>query len=424
MHQNPTPFPQSKLLGRRPFLTASVLGAGALSLSACGSNTQQNTATESASASASAKPSTSSAPAQFAGTVQVTPAADEIEINPVDPVKVTATDATLTSVQVKTLDAQGMEVPAEGAFNKEKTVWTSSAPLNFDSQYTVTWAAKDAQGTAGSGESVFSTVSAANEADLSMNVKEGAQYGVGQIIEIRFSEPVTNKAEVEKAIKVTGGGDQKGKFRWYSDNMVRYRPEKYWAANSAVKVQANVLGVDFGNGMIGNANVVRNFKTGDKHYAYADDKTKTIKLYVNDKLVRENPITLGDPEWPSVVGQLVIMEQSQKYFFNPESLGLKKGDPHWYEPFYATNVSRLTESGVFVHQALPSAYPYVGVADISHGCIGMLPEDIQYFFDLFKVGDIVETQNTGYQQANPDNGFGDWNIPFAHYQDTSWKGNW
>lgn len=412
----------SQMLNRRPFLTASVVGISIFALSACGAN--EEPADEATPSSAEADSSSTSAQAKFAGTVEVVPAAEEVEINPVETVTVTAQEATFEEVKVSTVDATGAIAEVEGELNETATEWTSTQPLLFNSEYTVSWKAKDSQKTAGSGESTFSTVSAAYEADVSLNVVEGSSYGVGQIIEFNFSEPVVNKAEVEKAIVITGGGDQTGKFRWYSDYMVRYRPEKYWAANSTVKIQANILGMDVGNGMIGNGNVVRNFTTTDKHYALVDNNTKTAKLYVNDKLVHENYVTLGNPEWPSVVGQLMVMEQADKYYFNPGSLKLKEGDPHYYEPFWATNVSRLTSSGVFVHQALPGAYSSVGVSNVSHGCIGMLPDDAKYFFDLFNPGDIVETVNTGYPQADPDDGFGDWNIPFANYQDASWKGNW
>lgn len=415
---------QAQLLSRRPFLTASLAGLSALALSACGSVQNQNKTEQSPTSSSSSATATETQPAKFLASVEVSPAAEEVAINPVNPVTVTVHEGTLTAVKLTTQNAQGAIIEAVGELNEDSTVWTSTEPLEFNSLYTLNWRAKDTEGTQGSGDSTFSTVTPAYQADVLLNVGEGATYGVGQIVELNFSEPVINKAEVEKAIVVSGGGDQPGKVRWYSDYTARYRPKEYWAANSSVTFQINLLGVDLGNGMIGNGNVIRHFNTTDKHYAFVDNKTKTAKLYVNDKLVHENPVTLGNPDWPSVVGQLVVMEQKDKYFFNPTSLELEEEDPHYYEPFWATNVSRLTESGVFVHQALPSAYGAVGVVNVSHGCIGMLPEDAKYFFDLFNPGDVVETVNTGYPQADPDDGYGDWNIPFDKYQDSSWKGNW
>ncbi len=354
----------------------------------------------------------------------MTPETGTVELNPVETVTVAAQGAKLTSVEMTTVDDQGAPVTAAGELSADASQWSTTETLLFHSDYTVSWRAEDTEGVEGTGEFTVSTVSAANEADVALNISEGATYGVGMMIELNFSEPVLNKKEVENAIVVTGGGDQKGAVRWYSDYMARYRPAEHWAPNSAVNIKVNLLGLDIGNGMIGNANVERNFMTGDRRYALADNNTKTIKLWVNGNLVRENPITLGNEDWPSVVGQLVVLEQAEKYYFDSGSLDLKEGDPHYYEPFWATNVSRLTPSGVFVHQALPSAYSSVGVANVSHGCIGMLPADAKFFFDTFGVGDIVETINTGYPQADPDDGFGDWNIPFDKYNDSSWKGNW
>lgn len=414
---NPPSSATSRLLTRRSFVTVGALGS--LTLAACSTQGASNTEASTAG-SPTDTASSSPVPKDFTGTVEVYPAPDALEINPIEKVKVTSADSTLTAVTVTT--AEGEELPGE--LSEDGSTWTSTANMLFHSNYTVHWTAKDAPGATGEGESVFSTVSPAYEADASMNFEDGASYGIGQILQFNFSEPVVNKAEVEKRITVTGGGDQAGKFRWYSDYVVRYRPEDKWATNSTVTVTIDIFGLDIGNGMIGNHTTTRSFKTWNKRYAYADNNTKTMKMYVDDVLVRESYITLGNPEWPSVVGQLPIMEKAEKYYFNPGSLDLKEGDDHYYEPFWASWTSRLTSGGVFVHQALPTAWSSVGVANVSHGCIGMLPEDVKFFYDTFGVGDIVETANTGYPQADPDDGYGDWNIPFANYDDENWVGGW
>ncbi|MDO4898314.1 MAG: Ig-like domain-containing protein [Rothia sp. (in: high G+C Gram-positive bacteria)] len=405
---------------RRSFVTVGALGS--LTLAACSSGTDAAVTEPSAPASSSTPtptPSPSSAK-PFEGTVEVLPLADAVEVNPLERVRVTTADSTLTKVTVTTVE--GEELP--GALAEDGKSWESTENMLFQRTYTVTWEATDAGEATGAGESIFSTVSAAYEADAIMNIEDGATYGIGQILQFNFSEPVLNKAEVEKHITVTGGGDQPGAFRWYSDYMVRYRPQDKWATNSTYKVTVDIFGLDIGNGMIGNHTTTRTFHTWNKRYALADDNTKTIKIYIDDKLVRENAITLGNAEWPSVVGQLPIIEKAESYYFNPSSLDLEPDDPHYYEPFWASWTSRLTNGGVFVHQALPTAWSSVGVANVSHGCIGMLPEDVKFFYDTFGVGDIVETVNTGYPQADPDDGYGDWNIPFEHYRDSNWRGNW
>lgn len=401
---------------RRSFVTVGALGS--LTLAACSADNtavenEPSATTESASASATAAK-------KFTGTVEVYPALETLEVNPIERVTVTTADSTLTEVTVTT--ETGEELP--GALTEDGKSWESTENMLFHSSYTVSWEAEDAEGSKGEGESTFATVSAPYEADARMNVVEGTTYGIGQVLQFNFSEPVLNKAEVEKRITVTGGGDQEGKFRWYNDYMVRYRPKDKWATNSTVKVTVDLFGLDIGNGMIGNHTTERTFRTWNKRYAFADNNTKTIKMYVDDELVRESAITLGNTAWPSVVGELPIMEKAESYYFNPGSLDLTEGDPHYYEPFWASWTARLTSGGVFVHQALPSAWASVGYANVSHGCIGMLPEDAKFFYETFGVGDIVETVNTGYPQADPDDGYGDWNIPFEHYSDSSWVGNW
>ncbi|MFW0170424.1 Ig-like domain-containing protein [Rothia sp. P4278] len=415
---NPPSSALSDVFTRRSFVAVGALGT--LALAACSSQTKPVAEGSASPGTASSPASTSAAPKEFTGTVEVYPALDEIEINPIEKVKVTSADSTLTEVTVTTAEGQKLA----GALSEDGSSWTSTENMLFHSAYTVSWTAQDAQGARGQGESTFSTVSPAYEADAHMNIADGASYGIGQIIQFNFSEPVINKAEVEKRITVTGGGDRAGKFRWYSDYMVRYRPADKWATNSTVTVTIDIFGLDLGNGMIGNHTTTRSFKTWNKRYALADNNTKTIKMYVDDVLVREAYITLGNPEWPSVVGQLPIMEKAESYYFNPGSLELKKGDAHYYEPFWASWTSRLTSGGVFVHQALPGAWSSVGAYNVSHGCIGMLPEDVKFFYDTFGVGDIVETINTGYLQADPDDGYGDWNIPFENYDDEAWVGNW
>jgi len=391
-------------------------GFSVLVLTACG--TGSGSGGDGPAAGGASGAAASDAPATEPA-VSVAPAADTTMVNPVDPVTVTADQGRLTDVSV--VSDEGVE--ASGDMSEDETTWTSTKPLDFDAAYTVTYSA-DNNGRTSEGTSAFSTVDAAHEMDVRMNVRDGGTYGVWQIVEFDFSEPIQNKDEIEQAVSVNGGGDQDGAFRWYSDTKLRYRPAEPWAPDSKVKVAIELLGKDVGNGMIGNENQTVNFTTGPEHRAYVDNNTKTLVAFENGRKTGEWPVTLGNPDWPSTTGKKVIIEQAESYEFKPSSLNLSPGDPHYYEPFNASNVARLTWSGEFIHQALPSAMPVLGYANISHGCVGMPPEGAKYIFDTFRPGDMVEVVNTNYPQADPDDGFGDWNIPFDKYSDENWHGNW
>ena len=352
--------------------------------------------------------------------VTVAPADAAAGHNPVDPVVVRAEQGALTDV-VLVPEPGGEPVPGE--LSADGRTWTSTGVLAFDTRYTLRWTAAG-EGGPTTGTSAFTTVLAAHEVDAALNVVEGGVYGTGQVLQFTFSEPVRHRDEVERAITVEGGGEHAGAFRWYSDTMLRYRPAETWAPHSEVTVTLDLLGLEVGDGMVGNSDLRRSFSVGAEHYARVDNTTKTLTAYVDGEVVGTFPVTLGNPDWPSTTGRKVIMEQAPQYLFSASSLDLQPGDPHWYDTFWASNVSRLTTSGEFVHQALPSALPVLGVANVSHGCVGMPPEGAKLIHDVFRPGDVVEVVNTGYPQADPDDGYGDWNIPFEHYADETWKGGW
>ena len=401
---------------RRSRAITGLAGLCVLVLTACGTGSGSG---DDGPAAGGASGAAASDAAATEPAVSVAPAADTTMVNPVDPVTVTADQGRLTDVSV--VSDEGVE--ASGDMSEDETTWTSTKPLDFDAAYTVTYAA-DNNGRTSEGTSGFTTVDAAHEMDVGMNVKDGGTYGVWQIVEFDFSEPIRNKDDIEQAVSVNGGGDRDGAFRWYSDTKLRYRPAEPWAPDSKVKVDIKLLGKDVGNGMIGNENQTVNFTTGPEHRAYVDNNTKTLVAFENGRKTGEWPVTLGNPEWPSTTGKKVIIEQAESYEFKPSSLNLSPGDPHYYEPFNASNVARLTWSGEFIHQALPSAIPLLGYTNVSHGCVGMPPEGAKYIFDTFRPGDMVEVVNTNYPQADPDDGFGDWNIPFDKYADENWHGNW
>ena len=74
---------------------------------------------------------------------------------------------------------------------------------------------------------------------------------------------------------------------------------------------------------------------------------------------------------------------------------------------------RLSNSGISDHSA-PWSVADQGVRNVSHGCINMPPDDAQWFYDTFSYGDIVTVTGTSTQLA-PDDGYGDWNIPWEQW---------
>ncbi|MDN3903044.1 Ig-like domain-containing protein [Arthrobacter sp. YD2] len=361
-----------------------------------------------ATATASATPSVSAAPVS----ITTTPADGAVEVNPASMPTVTATNATIKKVSLKP-ETGGETV--DGVLSADAATWTADEPLVFNAKYAMDVVLIDQAGKESTRSQTFETVKPANEANAFMYPQNASVVGVGQPIEINFSEPVTNKDAVEQAIKITSTSGQTGAFHWITDNKVRYRPEAFWAPNSAITVDMQLFGVDFGNGMIGNFNETRTFNTHNTRLAVVDNATKTMQVFIDGQLVRTFPVTLGEPTWPSPSGYQVVVSQHEKLPFRAESIGLKPGDPDYYEPFDASWASRLTNSGVFVHQALDGAVGALGRINVSHGCVGMSAEGAKYFYDTFEPGDVVQVLNTEAGPVSVDDGFGDWNVPWDQY---------
>ncbi|MDJ0319645.1 Ig-like domain-containing protein [Pseudarthrobacter sp. PS3-L1] len=362
----------------------------------------------------SAAPSTASPsepPAAPPVQLVASPVNGAAQVNPAAPVTLSAKGGTLETVSLA--NAAGEKVA--GSMGADDLTWTASEPLLFDSTYTLASTVKDAAGKSSTSTSSFSTVPAANEADAAIYPLDGMNVGVGQPLQIVFSEPVVNREAVEKAISVTTTAGQQGAFHWYSDTMVRYRPEAFWTANTTVTMDMKLFGLDIGNGQIANFNKTLNVNIGDKRVAVADATAHTFTLSINDQVIKTVPATMGDERFPSANGFAVLMEKNRYDHFRAASIGLKPGDPAFYGELDVEHTIRLSLSGAYIHQALESAYSSLGNANVSHGCIGLGPVDAAWVFDTMQTGDVVQVINTDGEYAAPTDGFQDWNIPWADY---------
>ncbi|GAB3538171.1 Ig-like domain-containing protein [Arthrobacter tecti] len=354
----------------------------------------------------------SEAPQAEGYTFGVTPTDGAAGVNPVTPPEIRAENATVEDVVLEPMD--GGEA-ISGALSEDGTTWKADERLSFATEYSFEFVLIDSAGGRDRIQQTFTTVLPANEANAWMYPADGSTVGTGQTIEITFSEPVTNKADVENAITITSTSGQEGAFYWLNENKVRYRPQEFWEPNSTITVDMQLFGVDFGNGMIGNFDDTFSFQTHNTRLAVVDNATKQMQVFIDGKLERTFPVTLGTEEWPSFFGYYTVMEQYEQTKFTAESIGLQPGDPAYYEPTLVNYASRISNGGAFVHEALPAAQSVLGVTNVSHGCVGMSPEGAKYFYEVFGPGDMVQILNTSKGPVQVWDGFGDWNVPWTEW---------
>ncbi|PYI38763.1 hypothetical protein CVS30_07950 [Arthrobacter psychrolactophilus] len=351
--------------------------------------------------------------AAIPATLALLPETGATFVNPANEVTAQVENGTVYNAVLKE-SATGESVDGELVVSGRK--WVSRAPLKFATDYTFDVTTEDTAGFRTTTVSTFSTVPPSNEADLEMFPNAGSTVGVAQPLQFTFSEPVTNKEAVEKAISIKASSGQVGAFHWYSDTLLRYRAEDFWAANTSITVDMKLFGVDYGGGQIGNFNKTNVVQIGNKVEMVADAVNLKASIYINGALVKEYPVTMGDERFPSASGYLVLLSDKQRNaHFVASTIGLKPGDPANYGEVDVEYATRLTPSGEFIHQATDSALPYLGQANLSHGCIGMSAEGASWVFTNMGTGDLVHVVGSPNETIAPTDGFGDWNIPFAEY---------
>ena len=342
--------------------------------------------------------------------ISTDPPLDAVDVAPVTPLHVFASHGTLTEVTVT--DDEGAVLP--GGLDQAGTSWTASTELAYGTTYAVSATAVAQDGAPTTTAGSFSTVDP--DTVTLATVFPGADsgpVGVGQPISVTFDEDVTNRAAVERNLRVTSTPPVAGSWSWLSDRTVHYRPEQYWPAHTHVAVDVDVYGVDVGEGIRGQRSEHVEFDVGPKRVAVVDATELQLRLYVDDQLVRTMPTSLGKNASPTPSGTYVVMQQSRNYTMRSASYGVPLDAPGGYET-PVEYASRLSNSGIFVHGA-PWSVGDQGRRNVSHGCLNVSVADAGWFYENFGRGDVVEVTNAGPALEVWD-GYGDWNASWAEWQ--------
>ena len=308
----------------------------------------------------------------------------------------------------------------KGRLSADKTRWVSTTPLQAASRYRVTSTAVDADGLKKGYEAGFRTrkLSLDEQTYPSFVPLDGQTVGVGMPVIIRFDVPVTNKASIEKHLKVISQPAQAGSFYWVSSQEVHWRPRTYWRPGTNVTVNADIGGVPAGNGIFGQTDRSMKFHVGDAMVSKVDMNSDQMRVFRNGKLLRTIPITTGaQPEHTTRSGVKVIVEKFRHKEMNSETVGIDPNSPDGYDINDVEYAMRVTYSGEFVHAA-PWSVGSQGHENVSHGCTGMSTENAGWLYNISKVGDVVEYTGTS-KPMTLTNGFGDWNESFAQYKQGS-----
>ncbi|WP_412841940.1 Ig-like domain-containing protein [Corynebacterium yudongzhengii] len=327
--------------------------------------------------------------------------------NPTEPVKVTASHTTLEDVEM--VNEEGNVV--ESVLNDDATEWQTDEVLGYNRTYTLT--VTDAEGE--EEEITFETISPEATTSVALGPLADSVVGVGQAITFVFGTAPSDREAVEEAITVETSNDTNGAFYWVSDRDLRWRPEEFWEPGTEVSVEADIYGLDMGDGLYGETDNATNFTIGDKVHAVVDDNTKTMNVYRNDELLRSIPVSMGrdGTRWATPNGTYVVGDERESMVMDSATFGLAKEDGGYEtEVDYAT---QLSYSGIYVHAAPWSQYAQ-GSSNTSHGCINVSTEDARWFQETVKRGDPVVVKNTTADTLPAWDGLGHWNMDWETWE--------
>ncbi|MFE3070503.1 Ig-like domain-containing protein [Streptomyces sp. NPDC059247] len=350
-----------------------------------------------------------------AATVAVTPSGTGTRAG--TPVKVTARGGTLTSVTVT--DGEGRKL--KGTLSAKDTVWTSERPAAPGETYRVSAGTRGDGGTPGTQETSFSTARADKVNKLEMWPTERT-VGIAHPVSVIFDDPVTNKAAVEKALKVTTDNGTEGAWGWIKHHdgreRVDWRPREYWKAGTKVRLEALLDGVDSGaTGGLFARDYDLSFTVGAAQVVEVDLDRKRLDFQRDGKSVRKIPVSGGDPthgDKASWSGTQVLMRKAGTVRMTSQSVGL--GDAYDKDVAYSMH---LTWSGAYAHAA-PWNAAYFGKANKSSGCIGMSTANAASLYRDVQVGDPFTVTGKDTKGLPPQgNGYSNWNLPWQEWRKLS-----
>jgi len=349
-----------------------------------------------AAASPSAKP-TPAGPA-----VTITPGNGSRGADPSKGITVTASGGTLKNVSVHTAGD-----PVTGSYSAGNTSWHSTWALDVSQSYSVTVTAAASNGSTVTKTAAFRTLTPASTFTTEILEGAGQSYGVGMPIILYFSQRITNRAAVERALQVSTSKPVIGSWYWdYPCNMAAtcayFRPRDYWPAGTTVSFTGHLNGVEGAPGVYGHHTLTQTFGIGQSVIAVASTRAHRTKIYVDGKLAYDWAISSGKPGDDTPDGSYLSIEKE-----NP----VRMVGPG-YDLLVPWSV-RFTFSGDYYHDAYWSVGEQ-GFENVSHGCVNLAPANAETYYNLAVPGDPI-TIGGSPRGGTWDNGWTMWFLSWSQY---------
>lgn len=350
--------------------------------------------------------------------IRVTPGDGGKAVRPAERLRVRLPGGRLEKVSVvRSQDAQDTPVP--GRVSADGLSWEpDDKRLALAAKYTVDVVALDTHGRRSARHSTFTTYVPDKRFIGYVTPENRSVVGTGMIVSLAFSHDITDRAAVQRAVRVTAEPPVEISAHWFGKNRLDFRPERYWKPGTEVTVDLGLRDVEGAPGVYGLQRKTVTFTVGRSQVSLVDAAKHTMEVRRDGDLLATVPITAGAPDHPTYNGKMVVMDMLEVTRMNSQTVGFG-GE---YDIPDVPHAMKLTDSGTFLHGNYwaPTA---PGQVNVSHGCVGL--KDVKgggsdtpagWFFDRSLIGDVIEVVNSKDKTVSPDNGLSGWNMAW-----NAWK---
>ncbi|WP_196772121.1 L,D-transpeptidase [Mycobacterium colombiense] len=323
---------------------------------------------------------------------------------PIAPVSVEVNDGWFQHVTLS--NSSGKAVA--GAFNQDRTVYTTSEPLGYDQTYTWSGSAVGHDGKAVPVAGKFTTVSPTKKIGGSFQLGDGQTVGVAAPIIIQFDAPISDKAAVEKALTVTTNPPVEGSWAWLPDEAAgaraHWRTREYYPAGTTVNVDAKLYGLPFGDNAYGADDISLNIQIGRRQVVKAEVTSHRIQVIRDEGVIMDFPCSYGEADKARNVtrnGIHVVSEKYADFYMSNPAAGYSHVHERW--------AVRISNNGEFIH-ANPASSGAQGNTNVTNGCINLSTGDAEQYFQSAIYGDPVEVTGSTIQLSYSDGDLWDWAV--------------
>jgi lipoprotein-anchoring transpeptidase ErfK/SrfK len=295
-----------------------------------------------------------------------------------------------------------------GLFNSDRTAYTITEPLGYDSTYTWSGSVVGHNGKAVPVAAKFTTVTPTKTIDGGFQLSDGQTVGVAAPVIIQFDAPISDKASVEKALTVTTDPPVEGSWAWLPDeakgSRLHYRPRDYYPAGTSVHVDAKFYGVPFGDGAYGAQDMSLKIAIGRRQVVKAEVSSHRIQVVTDAGVIMDFPCSYGEGDLARNVtrnGIHVVTEKYSDFYMSNPAAGYTNAHERW--------AVRISNNGEFIH-ANPSSAGAQGNSNVTNGCINLSTANAAEYYHSAIYGDPVEVTGSPIQLSYSDGDIWDWAV--------------